>query len=106
MLAAATPADGQEKKDPGLKAPFDQYVKVEGKDAKGEAFVKEGVPGHLYTTPTGAKAWWVPETAIGSSWGGLRSVVVTDKDGKKHDCGKAFRGSNLRLIFPVTMPKS
>jgi hypothetical protein len=101
--AAAEPIDGQEKKDPGLKAPFDQYVKVEGVTAKGDPFVKEQVPAYRR-----ASNWIVPSRAIGTQteWTGLKSVVVTDKDGKKHQCGKitdVFGTGNLRV--PIVEPK-
>lgn len=92
MLAAdPTPADGQEKKDPALKAPFDQYVKVEAVTAKGEPFLKEMVPAFKSASKTGVPTWRVPIRAIGaapSEWNGLKSVVVTDKAGKRHQISK------------------
>lgn len=107
MLTAAdpTPADGQEKKDPALKAPFDQFVKVEAQTAKGGAFVKEMVPAYRPSE----KFWRVPSRAIGTQteWMGLKSVVVTDKDGKKHQCDKISEvgAGTGHLAFRIVTPK-
>lgn len=112
MLTAAdpTPADGQEKKDPALKAPFDQFVKVEAVTAKGDAFVKEGVPAYRTTSKLDITFWRVPKRAlgVGTNFAGLKSVVVTDKDGKKHTCdkvGEVGGGTNGEISFRIVTPK-
>lgn len=85
MIAAAdpTPADGQDKKDPALKAPFDQFVKFEGADGKGNSFTVDKVP--AYMPDTKASIWRVQAVRIEATANRpYKNVVITDKNGKAH----------------------
>lgn len=103
MLAAAVdPADGQEKKDPDIKAPYDQFVKIEGVRENGEPFLKERMPAYRRTSKI--NAWRVPTGKMGSGHTGLKSVVVTDKDGKKYPIKKVSLSSELQTQLLIDEP--
>lgn len=96
-MLAADPADAQPK------APYDQFVKVEGKDEKGKAFTLENVPAYRPNTP--APIWRVPIVAVGPTGTGYTSVAVTDKDGKKYGIEKVTRGTGYYQLWIAPEPK-
>jgi len=83
MATTAEPIDGQEKKDPALKSPFDQFVKFEGADGKGNSFTVDKVP--AYMPDTKASIWRVQAVRIEATANRpYKNVVITDKNGKAH----------------------